>query len=213
MISRRLIEVAKYTKGFNHLLDVGSDHAYLPIYAMEKGLIRKATASDIGEGPILNARKNILEAKLDIDTIIYDGIPQTNADVVCICGMGGELIKEILKKTLNNVKNVKRLILAPNTDVIMLRNFITSIGFKLVDEDIIKEKNHFYEILVLEKGQVPYSKEELFFGPFLLKKKKEEFVDKYTKRLKKLNSIIDGITEKLKKEEIKEEIEFIKKLF
>lgn len=211
MISKRLIEASYFTKGFNTLLDVGTDHAFLPIFALRNNYVSFAAASDINEKPLMNAKKNI--SNLNIDLYLFDGIPETNADVISICGMGGELIIEILDKTLFNAKNIKRLILAPNTDTIMVRKYIVSNGFMLVDEAIVKEKDHYYEILVLEKGNVVYNEKELYFGPFLLEKRTNEFNEKYEKRLHKLLSIVNSVTDIVKKEEIEREIQLVEGLF
>lgn len=213
MISKRLIGVSYFTKGFDTLLDVGTDHGFLPIYALKNGLVSNAIASDVNEQPLLNASTNIIKSNLSIETILYDGIPVTKADVISVCGMGGELIIEILEKSLCNARNLKRLILAPNTDSYMVREYICNNGFILVDEAIIKDKNHYYEVLVLEKGNKNYSPKDLYFGPFLLKKKNKEFKEKYMKKLCKLESIVSNITEGFRKEKINEEIKLIKELF
>ena len=169
MISKRLKEIAKYTSGYNLLLDVGSDHGLLPIYALKNKYVNEAIASDINSKPLIIAKENFAKYNLDIKTIIYDGIPKTNADVIVIAGMGAELVISILEKTLNHAKNLKRLILAPNCDYDILRNYVKK-SFKIVDEDIIYDKNHYYEIIVLEKGMEEYSDIDLLFGPILLKK-------------------------------------------
>ena len=209
MISKRLKEIAKYTDGFNLLLDVGSDHGLLPIYAIKNHFVNGAIASDINNKPLIKAKENFNKYNLNIDTIIYDGIPKNNADVIVIAGMGAELIISILEKTLNNANNLKRLILAPNCDYDVLRRYIIQY-FKIVDEDIVYDKNHYYEIIVLEKGKEEYSQLDILFGPILLKKKSEIFINKYKKELNNLNNIIDNITDLKKKEEIETKIKLIK---
>lgn len=211
MISKRLKEIAKYTNGFNLLLDVGSDHGLLPIYAIKNHFVNEAIASDINSKPLIKAKENFNKYELDIDTFIYDGIPNTSSDVIVIAGMGAELIISILEKTLNNAKNLKRLILAPNCDYDILRRFVAK-SFKIVDEDIVYDKNHYYEIIVLEKGIENYSDIDLLFGPILLKKKSETFINKYKKELNNLSSIVDNITDLNKKKEIEERIKLIKDL-
>ena len=211
MISKRLKEIAKYTSGYNLLLDVGSDHGLLPIYALKNKYVNEAIASDINSKPLIIAKENFAKYNLDIKTIIYDGIPKTNADVIVIAGMGAELVISILEKTLNNAKNLKRLILAPNCDYDILRTYIKG-SFKIVDEDIIYDKNHYYEIIVLEKGMEEYSDIDLLFGPILLKKKSETFINKYKKELNNLNKIVDNITDINKQKEVKERIKLIEEM-
>ena len=211
MISARLKEIAKFTSGFNSLLDVGSDHGLLPIYAIKSGYVNSAIASDINYKPLIKAKENIKKNNLDIETIVYDGIPECSCEVIVIAGMGAELIISILEKTLSNAKNLKRLVLSPNCDYDLLRRFITK-DFKIVDEDIIYDKKHFYEIIVLEKGNESYSEKELLFGPILLKKKSDIFINKHKKELDDYLKIVDNITDISKQEEIKEKIKLLKEL-
>ena len=208
MISKRLKEIAKYTNGYNLLLDVGSDHGLLPIYAIKNHYVNEAIASDINNKPLIKAKENFAKYELDIKTIVYDGIPKTNSDVIVIAGMGAELVISILEKTLNNAKNLKRLILAPNCDYDILRNYIKK-DFKIVDEDIVYDKNHYYEIIVLEKGHEEYNDIDLLFGPILLKKKTDVFINKYKKELNNLYNIVDNITDINKQNEVKERIKLI----
>ena len=208
MISKRLKEISKYTNGYNKLLDVGSDHGLLPIYAIKNGYVFEAIASDINYKPLIKAKENFIKYNVNVETIIYDGIPESNSDCITISGMGSELIIQILEKTLNNAKNLKRLILCPNCDYLELRTYING-KFNIVDEDIVFDKNHYYEIIVLEKGLSNYSPKELYFGPILLKKKSEVFINKYNKELSTYKRIVENITDNVKRSEIEEKIKWI----
>ena len=95
MISKRLKEIAKYTNGYNLLLDVGSDHGLLPIYAIKNNYVNEAIASDINIKPLIKAKENFKKYNIDIKTIVYDGIPETNSDCIVIAGMGAELVISI----------------------------------------------------------------------------------------------------------------------
>ena len=211
MISKRLKEISKYTKGYNLLLDVGSDHGLLPIYAINNDYVKDAIASDINYKPLIKAKENFTKYNLDIKTIVFDGIPETNADIIAICGMGAELIIQILEKTLNNAKNLKRLILSPNNDYYILRQYLNN-KFNIVDEEVIYDRNHYYEVIVVELGNSNYSDKELYFGPILLKTRTKEFIDKLNKDLSTLKNIVDGITNDNKKIEVKKEIEMIEEV-
>lgn len=211
MISNRLISISKYTKGFTNLLDVGSDHGLLPIYAIKNNYVSSAIASDINYKPLIKAKENFKKNNVNIETIVYDGIPETDSDVIVIAGMGSELVIKILEETLDNAKNWKRLVLCPNTDYDMLRAYINH-KFMIVDEETIFDKKHYYEIIVVEKGESNYSCDELYFGPILLKKKEETFINKLKKDLSNYKKIVDGITDKVKQEEIRNNIRRIEEL-
>lgn len=211
MISKRLKEISKYTKGYNLLLDVGSDHGLLPIYAINNDYVKDAIASDINYKPLIKAKENFTKYNLDIKTVVFDGIPKTDADIIAICGMGAELIIQILEKTLNNAKNLKRLILSPNNDYYILRQYLNN-KFNIVDEEVMIDRNHYYEVIVVELGNSNYSDKELYFGPILLKTRTKEFIDKLNKDLSTLKNIVDGITNDNKKIEVKKEIEMIEEV-
>jgi len=211
MISERLKRISEYTKGYNLLLDVGSDHGLLPIYAIKNGYIKDAIASDINYKPLIKAEENFKKFDLDIKTVVYDGIIECDADVINISGMGSELIIQILEKTLNNAKNLKRLILCPNTDYYILRQYLNH-KFIITHEEVVYDKKHYYIIIVLEKGNSNYTDKELYFGPILLKERTELFMNKLNKDLRSLKNIVNDITDLEKKKEVEKEINMIEEV-
>lgn len=55
-INKRLTKVSEYLN-HNKLADIGSDHAYLPIYAIQNNLVKEAIAGEVVKGPFLSAQK------------------------------------------------------------------------------------------------------------------------------------------------------------
>ena len=187
MISKRLLACMRYCKGFKCLADIGCDHAYVPIHAILNGYVEKAIGIDNKKGPLEAAKENISKNNLEdeISLCLSNGIEEIeNADVVLIAGMGGLLISSILEEGEKNLKCIKRLILAPNTDSIYVRKCINRYGFIIIHEEVVLEKNHFYEIIVCEKGKVNYSEMEYKYGPILLKTKPKEFLEMINYRKK-----------------------------
>lgn len=215
MISKRLIECAKFTKGFNVLADIGCDHAYLPIFAITNNYVNFAYCYDINIGPVNKAIENITKSKLDdkISAYVADGLDKLNndVDVISICGMGGILMYNILKKDINKLNNVKRLILEPNCDSDYVRK-ITNFGFKIIHEVIINDKSHSYEIIVLEKGNQILTPLQIKYGPILLEKKPNEFIEKYQKKLNLLKNNYCKINDIINKEAVKIEIDELEKV-
>ena len=190
-ISKRLLAAAEFTRQGSFVADVGSDHAYLPIYLCSLGKIRGALASDINEGPVTRANINIAAYHMSkkISTLRTDGLNGVEAyspDDIFICGMGGELIASIIDSApwVKN-KNV-RLILQPMTHADKLRAFLFDNGFNIIGEKIVKE-DKLYQILCAEyRGEpIEYSPIELIFGKILPKKPTEEFLEyaEYVKRV------------------------------
>ena len=177
MLTKRLSTLLKYLKNFTTLIDVGTDHGYLPIHAIKNKTVEKAYAVDNKQGPLNQASENIKAANLDayITLILASGIEMLpeDADVLVMSGMGGEVIYKALVN--QPYKNLKRLILQPNTASYYVRKLTESKTWKIIDEVIVHEQDYFYPILVLERGERVLSSHEISFGPILLKQRSPEF--------------------------------------
>lgn len=157
------------TKG-GRAVDVGTDHAYLPIYLVEQGLVREALAADINEGPINSARANIASHGLDdkISTLMTDGLHGVEdfyPDDVMVFGMGGELIVRILSEA-PWIRNARiGLILQPMSRASVLREWLITNGFEIVGEAISFEDKYYQTIAARFCGKIDtFSEEELAVG-------------------------------------------------
>ena len=189
MISKRLELVASFVPQGAILLDVGSDHAYLPIDLVERGKIKSAIAGEVVEGPYQSAVKNVeahclkekIQVRLANGLAAFEEVDQVS--VITIAGMGGRLIATILEEGLEKLANVERLILQPNNREDDLRIWLQDTG-------------KFYEILVVEAGQMKLSASDVRFGPFLSKEVSPVFVQKWQKEAAKLEFALNQIPEK-----------------
>ena len=202
MISKRLELVASFVPQGAILLDVGSDHAYLPIELVERGKIESAIAGEVVEGPYQSAVKNVeahglkekIQVRLANGLAAFEEADQVS--VITIAGMGGRLIARILEEGLDKLANVERLILQPNNREDDLRIWLQENGFQIVAESILEEAGKFYEILVVEVGQMKLSASDVRFGPFLSKEVSPVFVQKWQKEAAKLEFALGQIPEK-----------------
>ena len=202
MISKRLELVASFVPQGAILLDVGSDHAYLPIELVERGQIKSAIAGEVVEGPYQSAIKNIeahglkekIQVRLANGLAAFEETDQVS--VITIAGMGGRLIATILEEGLDKLASVERLILQPNNREDDLRIWLQGNDFQIVAESILEEAGKFYEILVVEAGQMKLSASDVCFGPFLSKEISPVFVQKWQKEVAKLEVALDKIPEK-----------------
>ncbi|ORO49404.1 tRNA (adenine(22)-N(1))-methyltransferase TrmK [Streptococcus oralis] len=202
MISKRLELVASFVPQGAVLLDVGSDHAYLPIELVERGQIEAAIAGEVVEGPYQSALKNVeahgLEEKIQVrlanGLAAFEEVDQVS--VITIAGMGGRLIATILEEGLDKLANVESLILQPNNREDDLRIWLQDHGFQIVAESILEEAGKFYEILVVEAGQMKLSASDVRFGPFLSKEVSPVFIKKWQKEATKLEFALSQIPEK-----------------
>ena len=202
MISKRLELVASFVPQGTILLDVGSDHAYLPIELVERGQIEGAIAGEVVEGPYQSAVKNVeahglkekIQVRLANGLAAFEETDQVS--VITIAGMGGRLIARILEEGLYKLANVGRLILQPNNREDDLRIWLQDNGFQIVAESILEEAGKFYEIVVVEVGQMKLSASDVRFGPFLSKEVSPVFVQKWQKEAAKLEFALGQIPEK-----------------
>lgn len=198
-LSQRLKDVATFVPKDAKLLDVGSDHAYLPIYLLEKGLIHSAIAGEVVKGPYESALTNVSASgfKDKIDVRLANGLaafePSDAVTTITICGMGGRLIADILDSGKDKLKGVERLILQPNNREDDLRIWLMENGFTIVAEAIMTENGKYYEIMVAEAGQMTLSDKEVRFGPHLMKDQSQVFQLKWQREINKLEIALGSI--------------------
>ena len=220
MISKRLSIVASFVPQGAILLDVGSDHAYLPIELVESGKIERAIAGEVVVGPYQSALKNVkahglsekIQVRLANGLAAFEETDQVST--ITIAGMGGRLIATILEEGLDKLSSVNRLILQPNNREDELRVWLQAHGFQIVTESILEEAGKFYEILVVEAGEMTLSDSDIRFGPFLSKELSHVFVQKWQREASKLEFALSQIPEKNQEERqvLAEKIQAIKEV-
>lgn len=151
VLTERLRTAAELVRQNRKTVDVGTDHGYLPAFLVLSGITDRATAADIGKGPLENAQKTIGKYSLcdKIDTVLSDGLDKISHDTdeIIICGMGGTLIAEILGKA-EWVKNKEvHLVLQPMTHSYDVRKFLCENGFYIDDERFCTDDGRDYVVI------------------------------------------------------------------
>lgn len=171
MPDARLRAAAEFVREGAVFADVGTDHAYLPLYLLSVGRIGRAVVSDVAEGPLSRARRNAMAAgKSDqITFLLTDGLrgmEQFGLTDVAICGMGGEMIASILAAA-PFVRNPEiRLILQPMSRPEVLRRYLYEEKFFVESERIVLSAGRIYRLLCasFSGGAAEISREELLLG-------------------------------------------------
>ena len=198
----RLKEISKFVDKGSNILDLGCDHAYLSIYLVEKGIASKALASDNKDEPLLSAKANILKSSLSdkITTIKSNGLDNIDPnlyDTLIIAGLGGELIREILKSPKLNKDAT--LILEGNNSEKDIREFLDSNNYLITDEELIEDKGHYYQIIKAKRMNDDFKMNldslELTFGPIILKNKTQIFKDYINRNIVVLENKLTGIND------------------
>lgn len=201
-LSKRLEKVASYITNNERIADIGSDHAYLPCFAIKNKMASFAVAGEVVEGPFKSAQKQVASIGLtsQIDVRKGNGLEVITADdaidTIVIAGMGGTLIRTILEEGAAKLTNVTKLILQPNIAAFQLREWSEKNNWTITSEAILREDNKIYEIIVLQpsKELVKWTAQEIFFGPCLLKEQSAIFKSKWRHEANTWQNIIQTIS-------------------
>lgn len=214
-LSKRLATCSRYLKGYDKVADIGTDHAYLPIYLIENKYSNYVIAADVAKGPLSSAIQTVNKYNYEneIKCILSDGLESINEPInaLNIAGMGGVLISNILNNGKEKLQTVKRLVLQPNNGEDKLRIWLNNNNWTITEEVILEEDNVIYEIIVCEQGNQSLTEEELIFGPYLLKDKSDIFIRKWNEYARYLETLLSKIPkDNCRYNEIKTDIRFIK---
>ena len=151
-LSERLAAAATLVRDGVRIVDVGTDHAYLPAELVMSGKATHAIACDIGEGPLDNARETVERFSLGgrIELRLSDGLEKVSPDEVddvLICGRGGELIARILAASDWVRDGEKHLVLQPMSPADDLRVWLCDNGFCVKNELVVREVRRLYIVM------------------------------------------------------------------
>ncbi|KTB62753.1 MULTISPECIES: tRNA (adenine(22)-N(1))-methyltransferase [Pseudomonas] len=190
-LSMRLERVAANVPVGAHLADIGSDHAYLPVALMRRGVITAAVAGEVATTPFHAAQRTVRDNGLEqhISVRLADGLAAIEAGdgitAISVCGMGGETIRDILDNGKLHLSGQERLILQPNGGEQPLRQWLMDNGYRILCEELLRENRFYYEIIVAERaGPVAYTDEQLYFGPLQMQARSPDFLAKWQRMLR-----------------------------
>lgn len=150
-ISERLKCVASLVNKGARVADIGTDHAYLPIYLVQNEISNKVYACDVRKEPLRRAKLHIDEYGLSdkITTQLCDGLKGINkgdVDTVTICGMGGKLMKNILKAGIDKLGDNTQLVLSAQSELRDFRKYLLETGIDIKSEHMLLEDGKYYFI-------------------------------------------------------------------
>ena len=207
-LDNRLMAIANLVRKDKVFADVGTDHAYLPVYLVEKGIIKKGIAADLRVGPLENARDAVVSYGYSeqIELRLSDGLDnfkENEVQEIAVAGMGGLLISEFINRThwLKN-ENI-HLILQPMTHVEELRKTLFDNGFIIDKEVVAKDGDKLYIVLSVYyyEGRTAYTDLDLIVGklPYNNDELSKEYLlklhNKYNKKLDALKKADKECTE------------------
>ena len=165
-LPKRLSAIAELVPKNSRVADIGTDHALLPIFLIQSGMTNSVIASDIVDGPLESAEKNIKAHGLadKITVVKSDGLVKVcplSPETVIIAGMGGETIRDIMSACDYSTAAAPLFILQPMTHTELLREYLIKSGFSILSERVIQEQHRFYVIIETQhkKKQEHYFKD------------------------------------------------------
>lgn len=239
-LSPRLKAVAELVTCGCRLADIGTDHAYVPIWLAKTGRIPGAVAADVNKGPLLRALENIRENGLEdrIEIRLSDGFLALRPGEVrsaVLAGMGGGLMIRILKEGAPVIECLEECILQPQSEIEKVRAFLLEEGFSFLEENMVEDDGKYYPMMKVkppaEKGtdgekkmdypektrEKEWKEEELRYGKLLLQKKNpvlREFLEREIHIRKEILSRLENEnTPRIvqRRKEVKEELDCAEK--
>jgi len=201
IFSDRIKLIASFVEPGLKVVDVGTDHGYVPIYLAKNNISHNILAMDVREQPLKKAEKNIKEAGYEdiIRVRLSDGVKNLEpgeADVAIMTGMGTNTIIDIFNDSMDKIKALKYCIISTQSMVKEFRRFLHDNSFSITDEKMVKD-NKFYTVMRVEykKDNNTYTDMEYKYGKVLIDKKDKVLLDFLKKESGDMDKIIDKIGE------------------
>ena len=196
-LSNRLKKIAELVDFGATVIDVGTDHGYVPNFLCEKKISRDIIATDISKNSLEKSIELTRERDNEkyIRNILANGIVKENRDNIIIAGLGGIQIAEIILNSIEIARSAKKLILQPMQKTNILRRELNNMGFEIIDEEIIFEDDRYFEIILARYfGEIKNLEEvDFYFSKSLMEKKDKVYLDFLRERQKELEKILSNI--------------------
>lgn len=175
LLSDRMKAVVGLVQPCRSIADIGCDHGYVAIELVRNNLCQHVIAMDVHKGPLERARDNIKFYKMQdfIETRLSDGTKALYINEVegIICaGMGGKLTISILEQGRELIREMKQVILQPQSEINEVRAYLRKIGFAIEKEDMIYEDGKYYPMM----RALPKTFYEIPFESSKMSKKEQE---------------------------------------
>ena len=214
-LSKRLYAVAGLVTEGASVADIGTDHGYVPIYLVERGIASKVIALDVNQGPLNRARMHIVGHGLGdrIETRLSDGLARIRpgeVDTVIVSGMGGPLTIRILQEGKEVADQLNTLILQPQSEICRVRRFLTENGYRIEQEDMVLEDGKYYPVMRVVHGtKEPYEEWEYLYGKRLLEARHPVLLEFLKRELRIKESILEQLAGRSGSESARERAEEI----
>lgn len=185
-LDERLRKVVDFFPACDLGADIGADHGRLSCDLLASGKVTRMLVTDISSLSLDKARALLTLHGMDkkAEFRIGDGLNALSSpvDAIAICGMGGEVISDILLNGKDRLCGAE-LILCPQTDTEILRSTLVRIGYSVKDECAVTAAGRRYVVIKAAPGLIQYDEKQLFLGPVMMIKRDKDTLDYYRWRL------------------------------
>ncbi|MDU2115232.1 MAG: class I SAM-dependent methyltransferase [Peptoniphilus lacydonensis] len=193
-LSNRLKKIAELVDFGASVIDVGTDHGYVPNFLCEENISKDIIATDISKNSLeksIELTKKLNNEKC-IRNILANGIVNEKRENIIIAGLGGIQIADIILDSFEIAKDAEKLILQPMQKTNILRRELFKMGFEIIDEEIIFEDERFFEIIVAKYSRERkfYSEEYFYFSEKLIEKKDKTYLEFLKERERNIKNIM-----------------------
>lgn len=228
-ISDRLKLVISFVSPCRSAADIGTDHGYVPIQLVKSGIVKRAYAMDINQGPLERAKEHIEAEKLSeyIEVRQSDGLDslrENEAETVIIAGMGGELTVKILKNGEKVLNSVRELILSPHSEVYLVRKYLIDSGYDILKEKMICDGGKYYTVIKAARSGNNEKTKKLYddriyylYGRKLIEEKDSVLREYLGKKKRQCEQILagleanDSLSARHGKKQMREEVDCIRR--
>lgn len=196
----RLSAVAEMVRPGDAVADIGTDHAYLPVFLVLNKSCPRAIGVEKSPRNVQAAEETVARFELEdrVEIRLGDGFKalkdSDEVHTAVVAGLGGKTICRMLSAVRDSLFSYRRLVLQPMVESAMLRRWLAAHGFCLVEERLARERNRFYEIMAAEPGhQMVDDPFLLELGPVLVREKDPLLVPWLERKIHCCEKIVQGL--------------------
>ena len=176
--------------------DIGTDHAHLPAALLQRGRCRHMILTDLSESALRNARDEMIRFRLSdrVSLRLGDGLAplEETCGMISVTGMGGRTVRDILLSGREKLHGAS-LILSAHTDLPLIREAVSMIGYHLDREEPCFCAGRYYLVLRARPGAKPVTPRQLRLGGPLFDSDSDQLIPYLDRRREVLENSLRGL--------------------
>ena len=198
-LTSRLEEIIRFVPRCQRVIDIGTDHALVPIALLSRDIVDYAVGIDKSPLPLGQATVNRHNAQVTDRLCLKcaDGLDVDDLhdrDVIVMAGMGGRTMQEVLQNTSWR----GTLILQPNRDVPYLRQWLVENGWYSDVESVLSDRRQYFWTSRWHRGVSSVDAIDVEFGVDTYTRSRAIFEEWFDKEHRRLSGLPEQAIDRLK---------------